>query len=107
VVTGTISIHDTVLGSYADGHHSQGGQIVHKSGSALGSLGANVSAVVIFGDPDRGDAIPNIPVPKVDTICAPADLICDGVPVIDTQHLVYSTYAPAAAQFVQGQIGSV
>jgi cutinase len=88
--------------------NSQGGQVVHKSGSKLGaSLGGKVSAVVIFGDPDRGKAITNISASKVDTICASGDLICDGVPVIDSQHLVYNSYAPAAATFVQGKIGTI
>lgn len=55
---------------------------------------------VLFGDPKKGQAFPNIDPSKVDTFCFLADLICDALPVVDTYHLSYAVNGPAAAAFV-------
>ena len=55
---------------------------------------------VLFGDPKKGQALPNIDASKVETFCFVADLICDALPVVDTYHLSYAFDAFPAAQFV-------
>ena len=57
---------------------------------------------VVFGDPKKGQAFPNIDSSKVKTYCFAADLICDALPVVDTYHLSYSLDAIPAAQWVAG-----
>ena len=59
---------------------------------------------VLFGDPKKGEPLPNIDGSKVKTFCFEADLICDMLPVVDTYHLSYSVDAVPAAQFVQGLV---
>ena len=61
-------------------------------------------AKVLFGDPKKGQPLPNIDGSKVKTFCFKADLICDMLPVVDTYHLSYSVDAVPAAQFVQGLV---
>jgi len=81
--------------------YSQGGQIVH---NAIGLLPATVAAwiskVVIFGDPDDGQALPNVPASKVDVYCHVGDDICLNGDLILPAHLTYAINAEAAAAFV-------
>jgi len=59
---------------------------------------------VLFGDPDRGQPLPNIPADKVATFCFISDLICDGDPIVDPAHLSYSLNARAVAAFVKSKV---
>ncbi|KFX96247.1 hypothetical protein V495_03604 [Pseudogymnoascus sp. VKM F-4514 (FW-929)] len=86
--------------------YSQGGQLVHNAAEQLSAdSSAKVSAVVIFGDPDDGDAVGSIPAANVDVICHDGDNICDGGILILAPHLTYSMDAGAAAAFVKGRTG--
>ena len=62
-------------------------------------------SVVIFGDPDNGKAVGNIPSNRVDVICHAGDDICAGGDEILPAHLDYSMNAPAAASFVANLAG--
>jgi len=59
-----------------------------------------VSKVVIFGDPDDGQALPNVPVSKVDVYCHVGDDICLNGDLVLPAHLTYAINAEAAAAFV-------
>ena len=55
---------------------------------------------VVFGDPDKGKAFPNIDASRVKTYCFSTDLICEHLPVVDTYHFSYAVDAGPAADFV-------
>jgi len=81
--------------------YSQGGQIVHNSAALLpATVGSWISSIVLFGDPDDGQPIPNVPASKVDTYCHPDDNICVNGDLILPAHLTYGLDAEAAADFV-------
>lgn len=81
--------------------YSQGGQIVHNAAALLpANVGSWISSVVIFGDPDDGQPIPNVDASKVDTFCNPDDNICVNGDLILPAHLTYGLDAEAAADFV-------
>ncbi|PQE16247.1 hypothetical protein CJF32_00010744 [Rutstroemia sp. NJR-2017a WRK4] len=81
--------------------YSQGGQLVHNSIALLPAAVAKwISSVVIFGDPDKGQAIPNVPASKVVVYCGAGDNICANGDLILPAHLVYAENAAAAAAFV-------
>ncbi|KAF2499055.1 cutinase precursor, partial [Lophium mytilinum] len=81
--------------------YSQGGQLVHNAAKRItAAQGAAVSSVVIFGDPDDGQAVANVDAAKVDIICHTGDLICQGQDTILLPHLTYSQDAASAAAFV-------
>lgn len=86
--------------------YSQGGQLVHNAAKNISaSTTAFVNSVVIFGDPDDGQAVGSIPASKVDIICHSGDYICKGDDLVLPAHLTYSEDAPAAAAFVAAQAG--
>ncbi|KAM3074979.1 hypothetical protein ACMFMG_007558 [Clarireedia jacksonii] len=91
-----------VLGGY-----SQGAQLVHNAAETLSSaVTAKVAAVVVFGDPDRGQAVGTVSTSKVDSFCHDQDIICTGSGGFTT-HLTYDVDAPAAASFIVSAVGSV
>ena len=61
---------------------------------------AFVSSAVIFGDPDNGDAVGQVPAANTKIICATGDLICAGQAIVLAPHLSYGQNADEAAQFV-------
>lgn len=62
---------------------------------------AFVNSAVIFGDPDNGQSVGNIPAAKTKIICHDGDLICAGQSVVLQPHLTYSMNAGEAAAFVK------
>lgn len=86
--------------------YSQGGQLVHNAAAMLSAtVSAEVSAVVIFGDPDNGEAVGSIASSKVLIICHALDDICLHGDIIDTEHLDYAENVDQAATFVQTETG--
>ena len=84
---------------------SQGAQLVHNGVKQLSAaVAARVTAVVMFGDPDDGQPLQNIPAEDVVTFCFDDDLICKGAPIVLAAHLSYALNADAAAQFVAGRV---
>ncbi|KAF7298727.1 Cutinase [Mycena indigotica] len=85
--------------------YSQGGQLVHNSAKLISSsVAARISAAVIFGDPDNGQAVQGIPSSKVDVICHVGDNICQGGAIILPAHLTYGADTPAAASFIAARV---
>lgn len=86
--------------------YSQGGQLVHNAAKMLTATQTSfVNSVVIFGDPDNGQAVGSIPASNVDVICHTGDNICQGGDLILTPHLTYSQDASSAASFVAQKAG--
>jgi len=84
---------------------SQGAQVVYKGAAQLsGPLAAKIKAAVLFGNPNNGDAVPNIDNANVKTYCHAGDLICEGQPIVLTPHLTYATDTPAAADFIASRV---
>jgi len=84
--------------------YSQGSQIVHNALALVpADVGSWISSVVVFGDPDDGQAIPNVSESKVDTYCNVGDDICLNGDLILPAHLTYGLDAEAAATFVAAQ----
>ena len=63
-----------------------------------------ITTVVVFGDPDRGQAVGTIPSSEVDSICHNQDIICTGSGSFTT-HLTYGQDAASAASFVVSKSG--
>ncbi|KAL9069105.1 MAG: hypothetical protein Q9161_005752 [Pseudevernia consocians] len=85
--------------------YSQGAMEVHLGEAMVGAeVAAQITAVVVFGDPFKGRPFPNVDSSKVMTYCFNDDFICDDLPVVDTYHLEYVVDTPAAARFVQGLV---
>ena len=64
----------------------------------------NFDLAVIFGDPENGQAVSNIPAANVKEFCAQGDGVC-GTPrtyQITSAHLSYGQNATAAANFIAG-----
>ncbi|KAL9101771.1 MAG: hypothetical protein Q9163_003018 [Psora crenata] len=85
--------------------YSQGAQVVHLGEAKMSpETASRVAAVVLFGDPKKGQALQKIDKSKVKTFCFIADLICDALPVVGAHHLSYAANAVAAAKFVADQV---
>ncbi|KAF3760528.1 family 5 carbohydrate esterase [Cryphonectria parasitica EP155] len=86
--------------------YSQGGQLVHNAADLLSTEVTDfVAAVLIFGDPDDGEDVGDIPSSKVHVICHPLDGICKGTSIVTPAHLDYQEDSDAAAQWVAGELG--
>ncbi|RDW59847.1 cutinase-2 [Coleophoma cylindrospora] len=86
--------------------YSQGGQLVHNAAKTLTTAqNAAVAAVVIFGDPDNGEAVGSIPSSNVLIICHAGDDICAHGDSILAPHLTYGQDASTAASFVAKLVG--
>ncbi|PVH99376.1 carbohydrate esterase family 5 protein [Periconia macrospinosa] len=85
--------------------YSQGAQLVHNAAQKTSSANAGrVSAVVVFGDPKKGQSMGSIASTKVLTICHSGDNICEGGTSITAAHLNYQQDAGTAAVFVAGKV---
>ncbi|KAF7906579.1 hypothetical protein EAF00_000858 [Botryotinia globosa] len=87
--------------------YSQGAQLVHKAAKTLSAaVTAKIAAVVVFGDPNYGQAVGTVPSSKVLSICHDRDIICTGSGGFTT-HLTYSNDASTASAFIVKAVGSV
>ncbi|KAL0570679.1 hypothetical protein V5O48_011286 [Marasmius crinis-equi] len=85
--------------------YSQGGQLVHNSANLLSAaVRARISAAVIFGDPDFGDAVTGVPADRTDVICHQGDNICEHGTLVLPPHLNYQPDTPAAARFIASRV---
>lgn len=69
-------------------------------GNLDAATASQISAVVLFGDPKDGQALPNVDASKVLTVCHAGDNICAGGDIILLAHLTYAEDADSAAAFV-------
>ncbi|CBX98510.1 hypothetical protein IAQ61_007862 [Plenodomus lingam] len=85
--------------------YSQGAQLVHNAAQRTSAVNAaRVAAVVVLGDPKRGQSFGSIPASRTLTICEPGDNICEGGFIITAAHLNYQQNATEAAAFVAGRL---
>lgn len=85
--------------------YSQGAQLVHNAAGRTSSANAaKVAAVVVFGDPKRGQSLSPIAASKVLTICHDGDNICEGGSSITIAHLTYQMDVGTAGAFVAGKV---
>ncbi|KAH8801264.1 cutinase [Flagelloscypha sp. PMI_526] len=85
--------------------YSQGAQLVHNAAALISTTTANhVAAVVVFGDPDNGDAFGKGLDAKSITFCRDGDNICDGGDLILPPHLAYGADTGKAATFIASKV---
>ena len=65
---------------------------------------SNVGAVVLFGNPNGNDPVPNTAAEDTKIFCNAGDLICAGQSIVLAPHLAYGSDATEAAQFVASRI---
>jgi cutinase len=88
-----------------DTANSQGAQVAAGAMERLSADEAsNVGAVVLFGNPNGNDPVPNTNAADVEVFCNVGDLICAGTATILPPHLTYGSDAGAAADFVASRI---
>ena len=81
-----------------------GGKLVLKSQDLEKQINSFSNAAVIFGDPENGQAVSNIPAANLKEFCAQGDGVC-GTPrtyQITSAHLSYGNNASDAANFIAG-----
>ncbi|KAF2644326.1 cutinase precursor [Massarina eburnea CBS 473.64] len=87
--------------------YSQGGQLVHNAADMLSAdQTAFVQCAVIFGDPNNGKPIGQVPAASSKVVCHKGDQICAGQALILQPHLTYSQNANEAAKFVMSSVGA-
>ncbi|KAJ8069602.1 hypothetical protein OCU04_000040 [Sclerotinia nivalis] len=87
--------------------YSQGAQVLHNAAKTLSTaVTARIAAVVMFGDPDNGQAVGTVPTSKVLSICHNQDIICTKLGWFTT-HLTYSEDAQTASDFIVSAVGAV
>ncbi|TPX15908.1 uncharacterized protein E0L32_000242 [Thyridium curvatum] len=80
---------------------SQGGQVVHNAAAQLPpATMAQVSSVVIFGDPLNGTAVAGAVPERVLVLCHESDIICQGSLFVPLSHMTYLADVGEAAEFV-------
>ncbi|KAG6855912.1 hypothetical protein H0H87_009478 [Tephrocybe sp. NHM501043] len=78
--------------------YSQGAQVTHlAAGKLSSSVQSRVNAVVVFGDPDNGQAFPGPINGHVKTFCASGDLICEGQAIVLPPHLSYGAVSESSS----------
>jgi hypothetical protein len=89
----------------AQHQYSEGAQVTHlAAGYIPEDLYSNVSAIVLFGDPDNGDAFPGSLNDNVKAFCNDGDLICHGLPIVLEAHLHYDHDVGKAAAFIAARV---
>ena len=84
--------------------YSQGSQVVHNAAKLISSSAAKfINSVVLFGDPDDGQPLGNVPAYKVSTDCHTGDNICQGGDHIYEPHLSYCHDVYTEAAFVKNR----
>ncbi|KAJ4299501.1 hypothetical protein N0V90_004746 [Kalmusia sp. IMI 367209] len=85
--------------------YSQGAQLVHNALQKTSStVAARVAAVVVFGDPKKGQSFGSVTSSKVLTICHTNDDICKGLVSITPDHLNYQNDVGTAGAFVASKV---
>ena len=85
--------------------YSQGAQVVHNSVNRLPtSTIAQISSVVLFGDPDSPQPVVGIPSSRQLNMCHLTDHICHGGDLVTLPHFTYAGDVKEAAEFVTGNL---
>ncbi|CAG8976835.1 hypothetical protein HYALB_00009100 [Hymenoscyphus albidus] len=84
--------------------YSQGAQLLHKAARSLSAaVTRKVAAVVLFGDPNNGQAVGTISNSLVLNNCHVNDIICTGRGGAEA-HLTYGEDAEAASNFIAARV---
>ncbi|KAF4624986.1 hypothetical protein G7Y89_g13184 [Cudoniella acicularis] len=84
----------------------QGAEEVHIAAQHLTpEVAAQISSIVLFGDPRNGIAVEKIDPSKVLVICHEGDLTCKHPPFVTDTHRDYANDAPAVAVFAVEKAG--
>lgn len=67
-------------------------------------LASKVRAAVLFGNPENGEAVPNVNNANTKTFCRAGDLICEGQAIVLPPHLTYGLDAGAGADFIASHV---
>jgi len=90
------------------GGYSQGAQVTHQALAVVSEeVKKHVTAVVVFGDPMKGMAIPGIAKENVYTNCAADDPICSYLPIPLGSHLTYGSDRAGIAKTVEWTKGHI
>lgn len=86
--------------------YSQGAQVAHNAANMITQAQTNfINSVVLFGDPDKGEAFGTVPASKVSTDCHLGDDICLHGDLILPPHLDYCLDANQEAAFAVQKSG--
>lgn len=86
--------------------YSQGAQVAHNAAKMVTAAQTNfINSVVLFGDPDDGEAFGSVPASKVSTDCHLGDDICLHGDLILPPHLDYCLDVNQEASFVVAKSG--
>jgi cutinase len=86
--------------------YSQGVQVAHNAANLISSAAtAFINSVVLFGDPDDGEAFGQVPASKVSTDCHVGDDICLHGDLVLVPHLTYCLDVGTEAAFAVGKSG--
>ena len=86
--------------------YSQGAQVAHNAANMISAAQtAFINSVVLFGDPDDGEAFGTVPASKVSTDCHVGDDICLHGDLILPPHLDYCLDVNKEASFVVSKSG--
>lgn len=90
------------------GGYSQGAAVNHRAIEALpANVQDQIAGVILYGDTQKrqdNDQIPNFPKEKVQIICQPGDVVCNGVLTVLPPHLTYGIRADEGVDFLTRQI---
>ena len=67
-------------------------------------VAGRVAAVVLFGNPNGNDPVPNVDNAGLEIFCNAGDLICAGQAVVLPAHLAYGADAGEAADFIASRV---
>ena len=85
--------------------YNQGAQVTHKAAALISSsLYSKIKAIVLFGDPNNGDAFPGSLNDNVKTFCNVIDMVCNGLPTVVPQFVTYEPNVGEAADYVAARV---
>lgn len=86
--------------------YSQGAQVAHNAANLITPQATKfINSVVLYGDPDDGEAFGQVPASKVSTVCHLGDDICLHGDIILPPHLDYCLNVANEAAFAANQAG--
>lgn len=79
--------------------------MVSKAAEQLSAdVAGQIAAVVLFGNPNGNDPVPNVDDANLEVFCNAGDLICAGQAVVLAPHLTYGSDTDEAAEFIAGRV---
>jgi cutinase len=63
-----------------------------------------IAAVILFGNPNGDDPVPNVDDADLEIFCNAGDLICAGQSVVLAPHLAYGSDTDEAVDFIASKV---